>query len=410
MKKVLTLLIISLTLPLIHLHAQIFTNYTEADGLISNFVNCVALDADDNVWFGTKDGISFFDGTTWTNFDQTSHPALVDNNVLALDVDTDNNLWIGTDFGVNKFDGTNWTTYSEADGLADDRIKYINQSDDGRIWFANNDGISILDGTTWTSYVLADGIPFGGINFVTFDTNGKAWLGTPLAGILIFDGTGFSEITENEGLLNDKVRSIAISSENEKWIGTADGISVFDANNNFVEHHELIFELPPPDLLNPVEDVQIDPAGRIWVGVYIDYLVTEGGITMYENSAWTDYNVSDGLVGPVVRRLAIDSENIVWVVTSSGVSRIGEIPTSNFDIEIQNRIQVFPNPTSDKVTFEIPIELIGSEFKIFNNVGVLLQNGTIRSENQIIDLKNMADGIYFISIDRTYTKKVIVKK
>jgi ligand-binding sensor domain-containing protein len=410
MKKVLTLLIISLTLPLIHLHAQIFTNYTEADGLISNFVNCVALDADDNVWFGTKDGISFFDGTTWTNFDQTSHPALVDNNVLALDVDTDNNLWIGTDFGVNKFDGTNWTTYSEADGLADDRIKYINQSDDGRIWFANNDGISILDGTTWTSYVLADGIPFGGINFVTFDTNGKAWLGTPLAGILIFDGTGFSEITENEGLLNDKVRSIAISSENEKWIGTADGISVFDANNNFVEHHELIFELPPPDLLNPVEDVQIDPAGRIWVGVYIDYLVTEGGITMYENSAWTDYNVSDGLVGPVVRRLAIDSENIVWVVTSSGVSRIGEIPTSNFDIEIQNGIQVFPNPTSDKVTFEIPIELIGSEFKIFNNVGVLLQNGTIRSENQIIDLKNMANGIYFISIDRTYTKKVIVKK
>jgi ligand-binding sensor domain-containing protein len=410
MKKVLTLLIISLTLPLIHLHAQICTNYTEADGLISNFVNCVALDADDNVWFGTKDGISFFDGTTWTNFDQTSHPALVDNNVLALDVDTDNNLWIGTDFGVNKFDGTNWTTYSEADGLADDRIKYINQSDDGRIWFANNDGISILDGTTWTSYVLADGIPFGGINFVTFDTNGKAWLGTPLAGILIFDGTGFSEITENEGLLNDKVRSIAISSENEKWIGTADGISVFDANNNFVEHHELIFELPPPDLLNPVEDVQIDPAGRIWVGVYIDYLVTEGGITMYENSAWTDYNVSDGLVGPVVRRLAIDSENIVWVVTSSGVSRIGEIPTSNFDIEIQNGIQVFPNPTSDKVTFEIPIELIGSEFKIFNNVGVLLQNGTIRSENQIIDLKNMANGIYFISIDRTYTKKVIVKK
>ena len=343
MKKILTLVI---TIISIQLHAQTFTNYTETDGLISNFVNCVALDADDNVWFGTKDGISFFDGTTWTNFDQTSYPALVDNNVLALDVDSDNNLWIGTDFGVNKFDGTNWTTYTTADGLADDRIKYINQSDDGRMWFANNDGISILNGATWTSYVLADGIPFGGTNFVTFDTDGKAWLGTPLAGVLIFDGTSFSEITETEGLLNDKIRSIAISSGNKKWIGTADGISVFDADNNFVEHHELIFELPPPDVLNPVEDVQIDPAGRIWVGVYVDYLVTEGGITMYENSEWTDYNVSDGLVGPVVRRLAIDSENIVWVVTSSGVSRIGEIPTSDFNIEVQNRIQIFPNPTS----------------------------------------------------------------
>ena len=410
MKKILTLIIAFITLSQIQLHAQTFTNYTEADGLISNFVNCVALDTDDNVWFGTKDGISFFDGTTWINFDKISQPALVDNNVLAIAVDRDNNLWIGTDFGINKFDGNNWTTYTTADGLADDRIKYINQSDDGRMWFANNDGISILDGTTWTSYVMADGIPFGGTNFVTFDTDGKAWLGTPLAGVLIFDGTSFSEITEMDGLLNDKVRSIAISSENNKWIGTADGISVFDANNNFVEHHELIFKLPPPDVLNPIEDVQIDPAGRIWVGVYVDYLVTEGGITMYDNSEWTDYNVSDGLVGPVVRRLAIDSKNIVWVVTSSGVSRIDEIPSSNFEIEIHNKIHAFPNPTSDIVSLEIPNELIGSEFQILNSVGVLLQNGSIKSKNQTIDFKKLTNGIYFISIDGIYNKKIIVKR
>jgi len=410
MNKAFILFITFVTLLHVKLQAQTFNNYREVDGLISNFVNCIAIDAYDNVWFGTKDGISFFDGTSWTNFDQLSHPDLVDNNVLALDVDSDNNLWVGTDFGVSKFDGINWTTYKEADGLADDRIKYINHSDDGRIWFANNDGISILDGTTWTSYVIADGIPFGGINFVTFDTDGKAWLGTPLAGIYIFDGVSFSEITENEGLLSNKVRSIAITSENTKWIGTADGISVFDTNNNFVEHHELIFELPPPHVLNPVEDVKIDLAGRIWIGVYIDYLVTEGGISTYDNSEWTDYNVSDGLVGPVVRRIAIDSENTVWVVTSSGVSSIGDFPTSNFNVEIQNRILAYPNPAGTIVNFEIPIELIGSEFEIFNNIGVLLQKGTIKRENEIIDLNYMPNGIYFISIDCIYTKKVIVMR
>lgn len=407
MKKIITLVI---TLISLQLQAQVFTNYTETDGLISDFVNCVALDANDHVWFGTRDGLSFFDGTTWTNFDQTSHPGLVDNNVLALDVDRNNNLWIGTDFGISKFDGTNWTTYTVADGLADDRIKYINQSNDGRMWFANNDGISILDDTTWTSYVRADGIPFGGTNFVTFDSLGNTWLGTPLAGILIFDGTAFSSITESDGLLNDKIRSIAITDDNKKWIATADGMSLFDANNTFVEHHEFIFTLPPPHLLNPTEDVQIDPAGRVWVGVYIDYLVSEGGITMYDHSTWTDYDVSDGLVGPVVRRLAIDSKNIVWVVTSSGVTKIGEIPTSIFDSEIQHEIRVFPNPTSDKITLSIPNTLIGSEFQLFNSVGALVENGTVMSESQIIDLAKMPAGMYFITIDHLYAKKIIVRR
>ncbi len=407
MKKIITLLLACMSL---QLPAQIFTNYTETDGLISNFVNCVALDTSEHVWFGTKDGLSHFDGTTWTNYDQTSHPDLVDNNVLALDVDRDNNLWIGTDFGVSKFDGTNWTTYTVADGLADDRIKYINQSADGRMWFANNDGVSILDGTTWTSYVMADGIPFGGTNFVAFDSLGNTWLGTPLSGILIFDGTHFSEITENDGLLNNKIRSIAVSARNYKWIATADGMSLFGPNNNFVAHHEHIFTLPPPHLLNPTEDVQIDPAGRIWVGVYIDYLVTEGGISMYNHTIWEDYDVSDGLVGPVVRRLAIDSKNTVWVVTSSGVSKIGGLMTSIFEEEVQADIQLFPNPTSANISLKIPHQLIGSEFQIFDPVGKLVQRGNVMREEQVIDLEQVANGIYFLSIDHVYSKKIVVRR
>ena len=34
--------------------SQIITNYTQTDGLLSNYVECVAVDINDNIWFGTR--------------------------------------------------------------------------------------------------------------------------------------------------------------------------------------------------------------------------------------------------------------------------------------------------------------------------------------------------------------------
>ncbi len=389
------------------LQAQVLTNYTIADGLINNDVHCLDVDANDHLWFGTQQGISFFDGTNWTNYNTASHPDLVDNGIKAIAVDSENNIWIGTDFGLNKFDGTTWTTYLESDGLADNRIKYIRQGPDGNIWVANNDGISIFDGTNWTSYTMADGLPFGGTNYVTFDNNEKAYLGTPLGGIWILDGSTWSSITENDGLLSNNIRSLEIDGAQRKWIGTADGISVFNANNEFVQHHELIFELPPPDSLNPVEDIKIASDGRIWAGVYIDYLVTEGGVSFYDSNGWGDIDVNDGLIGPVVRRLVIDSQDIIWVATSTGITKIGETPTAAFEPAIDQKIELFPNPTSQNLNLTVPQDLLNKTYSIYNNLGQLIQKGRIVSTNSKIELSGTS-GLYFLTIDDVYTRKIVL--
>lgn len=408
MKK---LFILFLTLVTCHLSAQTFTNYTANDGLINNAVNCLTIDSNDNLWFGTQEGISFFDGENWTNYDVNSHPDLVSNTITAIAVDSDNHLWIGTDFGLNKFDGTTWTTYTDENGLADDRVRYINQDADGNIWVANNDGISIFDGTDWLSYTMADGLPFGGTNFVTFDSEGNTWLGTPLAGILVFTNNTFLNIDEDDGLLSDNIRSIAIDANNQKWIGTADGITVLDENNNFVTHHEYIFELPPPDELNPVEDVQIDSEGRIWVGVYVDYLVTEGGVSLFNSTeVWQDYDVDDGLVGPVVRRLDIDSQDNVWVATSTGVSKIGDIPSKTLDMVIDGGIKISPNPTAATLMVQVPAPLIGTTYQIFNAFGLEVANGELWNELVVMDLGNLMNGVYFLMLDGDYVRRVVVSR
>ncbi len=391
--------------------AQTFTNYTDADGLINNTTNCLAIDANDNVWFGTQEGVSFFDGETWTNYNTDSHPDMVNNTIIAIAVDSDNNVWLGTDFGLNKFDGTNWTTYTDDDGLADNRVKYIKEGPNGNMWIANNDGISIFNGSEWTSYLMADGLPFGGTNYVAFDAEENAWLGTPLGGIFIFDGTDFSEITEDEGLLNDKIRSIAISDNAYKWVGTSDGISVFDGDNNWVINHELIFELPPPDTLNPVEDVQIDSEGNVWVGVYVDYLVTEGGISFFDGSGWDDYDAENGLIGPVVRRLAIDSEDNAWVATSTGVSKVTDLPTGTLpSANLNNKtIKTYPNPASSVFTLAVPNRLIGTNYELFNHAGSKVLQGSVTADRLSIKVTNIPSGIYFLLVDGVYGSKIVVE-
>ncbi|MCR9289415.1 MAG: T9SS type A sorting domain-containing protein [Bacteroidetes bacterium] len=393
------------------IQAQILTSYTTADGLINNTANCVNVDADDNVWFGTQAGISKFDGTTWTSFDQTSYPGLVDNVIKAIFIDADDVLWVGTDFGISKFDGTTWTTYTTAEGLLDNRVFYINQDNDGAMWFGNNDGVSKFDGATWTSWDTSDGLPFGGVNYIIFDENNVKYFGTGLGGVYIFDDVDFVTITEDEGLLNDKIRGIALAENGDRWIGTSDGVSVFNSNNEFVVNHEFIFTLPPPDELNPIEDIKIDSRGRVWAGIYVDYLVTEGGVSTFDGiDAWTQYEVVDGLAGPVVRQLAVTSNDDVWVATSTGVTKISEIPASTFDAEVANAIHLFPNPATTQITMELPEALIGKDFQVFNYVGNLVSGGQISNAKMTFEISDLANGFYVVSIDGVYHNKVMVSK
>ena len=44
----------------LQLGAQTITNYTTTDGLISDFVECIDVDVNDNIWFGTSLGAQGF--------------------------------------------------------------------------------------------------------------------------------------------------------------------------------------------------------------------------------------------------------------------------------------------------------------------------------------------------------------
>ncbi len=86
-----------------------WTEFTTEDGLINNFVQAIAAGNDDNVWFGTKGGISVFDGKVWKSY--TQKDGLASDNVLCITIDKSGVVWIGTDNGVSSFNQSEFTSY-----------------------------------------------------------------------------------------------------------------------------------------------------------------------------------------------------------------------------------------------------------------------------------------------------------
>ena len=75
-----------------------FTNYTTKNGLGNNVIYSIIEDKFNNLWFGTKSGISRFDGKSFTNF--TIDDGLPNNFVTQLCIIDDGNIAIGTNFGI----------------------------------------------------------------------------------------------------------------------------------------------------------------------------------------------------------------------------------------------------------------------------------------------------------------------
>lgn len=406
-KKILCLLFFAAVLIPIGF-TQTFFNYTTTDGMIDNNILDLALDGNGNLWIGTQNGVSKFDGVSvWTNY--TTTDGLVDNTVEGVFADAAGNFWAGTSFGVSKFDGTTWTTYTETDGLGDNRVYCIEQDNSGNMVFGTIDGFTVFDGnSTWTSYDNTDGLPFGGVNSITFSSNGDYYLGSGLGGVVVFDGTNFSIYNTADGLTDNKVRAIAMDGGDRKWVATANGITVLSASDQVTATHTRIFTLPPPDTTNPVEDVKIDSQGNIWAGVYVDYLVTEGGVSWYNGAQWVDYDVTDGLAGPVVRSIEIDGQDNIWVGTSTGLTRISNVPGAVDQALTEIDFKAYPNPVADVLTVKLPADhgLDGTKVEVYNTSMQLVKTAEITSRSQKvrISLGDQRSGIYLVKVGGSVVK------
>jgi len=407
MKRIITsMLLLTSSVMICNLYSQTIISFTTDNGLPHNCVNCIAIDADDNAWMGTQSGVAMYDGTDWTYF--TTDDGLLHNTIICVTVDSQGNVWAGTDYGLCKYNGSVWSSYTTSDGMASNWVKYIAEDADGNIWVGTMAGVSKFNGTdTWDNYGITEGMPSGAC-FITFDDQGNKWFGTFMSGMVKYDDSDFTAYTTTEGLLDDfNILSIAIDDQNYKWVATSQGISVFDNSNAWSANYLMADGL----FTEAVKDIDIDSGGDLWIATYTDYL-NEGAVNKFNGTDWEYFMVDedqaiDSLISITIRRLAIDSEDNVWVATGNGVSKIINSGVGIQDNDHQQDFILYPNPASDHFIITPGEDGIVRIYDVaMNNVSVFKNKG----EKQVsISVEGFAPGVYFVKTGNA-TKKLMIMR
>ena len=297
--------------------------YGMADGLPEGFVRAILQDGDGYMWFGTKRGVSRYDGYTFTSF--TTEDGLAHNEVTSILQDREGNLWFGTwGGGVSRYDPAagsgqaGWTSFTTEHGLAANEVSAIFQDRERNLWFGTGrpglsdagvpgKGVSRYDGRTFTIFTEEDGLAGNTVESIQQDQKGNLWFGTWGGGVSRYDGQTFTTFTTEHGLAHNEVRAIFQDRERNLWFATNGGVSRYDGQT-FTTEHGLIH--------NQVFSIFQDREGDLWFGTRF------GGVYRYDGQKFTHFTTEDGLVSKEMTVTFQDRDGVLWFGTlGGGVSR-----------------------------------------------------------------------------------------
>jgi len=305
--------------------------YRYVDGLADNGVRAIAQDREGVLWFGTGNGLSRFDGTTWTTF--TTQNGLAYNSIRPLILDREGVLWIGTMRGLNRYDGQSWFTITRRDGLASDDVTAILQAQDGTLWVGTLGGVSHFDGINWNTFTQQDGLPGNDVSAILQDQEGRMWIGTgiralydgvssPSGGVSCYDGQTWTTYTQQDGLPGRWISKITQDKDGVLWVEDYEGgVSRYDGKNWTT--------VPVSEVSTLIDVIRYD--GQRWAThTQQDNLVSNEMLTVFEDregilwfgkdgvnkldaTSWTIYTQQNGLARNGVNVIFQDKKGVLWV-------------------------------------------------------------------------------------------------
>ena len=300
-----------------------FSHFTTEQGLNSNLILSVFQDRKATIWFGTfGGGVTKYDGKYLTAL--TVSEGFLNNVVNCIFEDKEGNMWFGTGGGVAMYNGKVFTYFTTKEGLCHNDVRSILQDNSGKIWISTNgNGISVFDGKSFSNYSEKNGLLQKFIGNLFKDKSGNIWIGTVSNGIMKYDGLSFTIYSKAEGLQSNLIRSIVQDDDGNMWLGTYDkGISKFDGQyfTHYTEKEGLS--------VNIIRCSLKDRDGKLWFGT------RGGGLSRFDGDLCTHLTVDDGLSNNKVFNILQDKKGSLWFATfGGGVTKC----TSRIDDGIKQR-------------------------------------------------------------------------
>ena len=396
-------------------------------------------------------GVSKYDTSGWLNisyedvFDAKSMTRIIVNpknekqvyassffsGLLKIEEDVPNFLYNEKNSGLESI-----TT--EGPNYFDVRINGTAFDKTGNLWITNSrikNGLKVLKTNgQWGSYAMTsilDNAEASSYANLVIDRNSVKWIATNRDGVVGFDDTTnqFKKMTfgaDTGNLPIADVRSIAIDTKNQLWIGTTKGLRVlsnvssFQSDNQLKANPIIITENNlAQELLYEqfITSIVVDGANNKWIGT------SDSGVFMVSpNGQETKYHFTinnSPLPGNAINDIKINNATgEVFIATNKGmISFKGTSTEANEDL---NNVYVYPNPV--RPTYSGTVKVAGlldkANIKITDIEGNLVyeatsEGGTIEWDTTAFGRYKVASGVYMIFISaqdggETKVKKVMI--
>lgn len=266
-----------------------FTKYSEEDGLSHNDVHTIFEDNKGVIWFGTVDGVTCYDGKTFSSIPITkiqnrtayrktyrdsygaTHP--VENSVNSILQDRTGIYWLGTSHGLHRYDGKTFTHISNPYGALSDSQVYsalgaeaLVEDQNGHIWFGGRgiEGVYKYDGQ----------------NLQQFKPNGEHWL-----------------------------RPLGQDQKGNVWFGSRTGPMLYRYDGQkFTAEAE-------KEITNWVFYMIEDAQGQLWFSNLCETLMGQNPtctVTRYDGKTFKNLGLAEGYNFPSAHGILLDRAGNVW--------------------------------------------------------------------------------------------------
>ena len=298
------------------------THYNTRDGLSQSQVTVILQDDEGYMWFGTRDGISRFDGRKFTLY--TKGKDLSGTDVATGLRDSQGNLWFGFVNGTISIFNKDTRKFVEFKLSAKNGqlcpIIRIREDAGGVIWIATNGcGIFIYDGDT-TRHISEGLVSTIVIDFCQIGEDLIALIGDK--GFNVYERSSFlqGEVKRQRISLDAKIDPTEIRScyvypdYNQAWLGKKNnGVYLVDLKSGKIKKH-----LSRKNGIVPgrIERIYRDSDGAFW------FISRFGQFSRYDpaardNSVWTP-DAMNGLSEKRVWTVFQDREKNYWMGTDGG--------------------------------------------------------------------------------------------
>ncbi|HJW29953.1 MAG TPA: two-component regulator propeller domain-containing protein, partial [Saprospiraceae bacterium] len=196
------------------------------------------------------------------------------NDVEAISQDSYGRMWFGTSDGLSVFDGKSFTNYTTADGLPHNFVSQIvpDARRSGTMWMIAGGAVCTYDGHRFKSYPL----PVDIVHAIYADNSGTTWCGTNRGVFTIVD----ESIEQFHGeMLNKDVLGFAEGGQDIMWIAVDTALIHFTKHSNqftYIDINKIPDEMKQSDILPRVRgefrSMKVDADGTLWLTNSYSYL------------------------------------------------------------------------------------------------------------------------------------------